>query len=67
MRNNKIHSIIIHGNVNTKSVLDQISEFHANIIERNLAKSNLSNEQKIVVIDKILDSLKSRESNGIIE
>ena len=68
MRKNHIHGIIIHHaeNTNTHALAERMSQFHADIIERRLRKSVLSIMQKIHIIDKITDSLKSREANGII-
>ena len=41
--------------------------FHLEVVERRLNSSNLTTEEKITVIDKILDNLKSHELDGIIK
>lgn len=69
MSKNRIGHIIVHepdgGDVH--ALADKVSEFHRDIIERKLNQSGLSAEQKIAVIDKILDDLKSREVDGFIK
>ncbi|HIW74694.1 MAG TPA: hypothetical protein H9684_10250 [Firmicutes bacterium] len=69
MRKNRIRSIVIHepdsGDIH--ALADKISEFHADVIERKLHQSGLTMEQKIAVIDKILEDLKSREIDGLIK
>ncbi len=69
MRKNIIRNVIVHvaGNADIHALADKVSEFHADIIERKLNQSDLTTEQKVAVIDKILDALKSREVNGIIK
>ena len=46
---------------------DKINEFHLEVVERRLNSSNLTTDEKIAIIDKILDNLKSRELDGIIK
>lgn len=46
---------------------DKINEFHLEVVERRLNSSNLTTDEKIAVIDKVLDNLKSREFDGIIK
>ena len=69
MYQNRIRHIVIHepddGDIH--ALADKVSEFHAEIIERKLNQSGLSVEQKIAVVDKILDDLKSREVDGFIK
>ena len=69
MRKNIVRNVIVHiaDNTDIHTLADRVSEFHADIIERKLNQSDLTTEQKIAVIDKILDNLKSREDNGIIK
>lgn len=69
MRKNTIQNVIVHiaDNADIHALADRVNEFHLDIIERKLNQSDLSTEQKIAVIDKILDDLKSREINGIIK
>jgi hypothetical protein len=49
------------------SLSDKINEFHVEVLERKLNNSNLTVEEKIAVIDRILENLKSREHEGIIK
>ena len=69
MRKNLVQNVIIHisDNVDIHALADKISEFHADMIERKLNQSDLTTEQKIAALDKIIDDLKSREVNGIIK
>ena len=69
MKKNCVQNVIIHvsDNVDFHALSDKITEFHFEVIERRLNSSNLTTEEKITVIDKILESLKSRELNGIIK
>lgn len=69
MKKNYVQNVIIHvsDNVDFHALSDKINEFHFEAIERRLNRSNLTTEEKITVIDKILESLKSRELNGIIK
>jgi hypothetical protein len=66
MKRNQARNIIIH-NSNSSSLPGIINEFHIQVIERRLNRLSLSSEQKITVIDKIIENLKSREINGIIK
>ncbi|WP_347295889.1 hypothetical protein [Enterocloster bolteae] len=50
-----------------QALSDKINEFHLEVVERRLNSSNLTTDDKIAVIDKILDNLKSREFDGIIK
>lgn len=69
MKRSYIQNIIIHtpDNMDFYFLSDKINEFHVEIVERKLNNSNLTVQEKIAVIDKILESLKSREHEGIIK
>lgn len=68
MPRNRIRQIVFHEPAEGIHALpDKVSEFHVDIIERRLNQSDLSTEQKIAVVDKILDALKSREVDGVIK
>ncbi len=69
MKKNCVQNIIIHvsDNMDFHALSDKINEFHFELIERRLNSSNLTTEEKITVIDKILENLKLRELNGIIK
>lgn len=69
MYQNRIRHIVIHepDGGDRHALADKVSEFHRDIIERKLNQSALSVEQKIAVIDKILDDLKLREADGFIK
>lgn len=69
MYKNRIRNVVIHepesGDMYT--LVDRVSAFHVDIIERRLRQSDLTAVQKIAVIDKIIENLKSREVNGFIK
>ncbi len=69
MRKNIVQNVIIHitEGTNISSLACRTSEFHVDMIERKLNGLGLTTEQKIAVIDKILDDLKSREVKGFIQ
>ena len=64
MKRNCVQNVIVHipDNMDLHALSDKINEFHLEVVERRLNSSN-----KIAVIDKILDNLKSREFDGIIK
>lgn len=68
MSKNHVQNIIIHTNDDTdfQALTDKINEFHAELIEHRLNQSNLTTEQKIDVINQIIENLKSYNDNGII-
>lgn len=63
MKKNSAQDVIIHidDNINFYSLADKISEFHADSIERKLNQLNLTAEQKIVIVDKIIENLKLKD------
>ncbi len=69
MRRNHVQNIIIHitDDIDLRALSDKVTAFHAEVIERRLNQSNLIIEQKIAVIDRIIENLKLREVNGIIK
>lgn len=69
MYKNRIRNIVVHepDGRDIHALADKVSEFHADVIERKLNQSNLTTKQKIAVINKIIDVLKSREVNGFIK
>ena len=69
MRKNCIRGVVVHAaeSAEFRVLADRVSEFHASVIERRLRQADLTAEQKIAVIDRIIESLKSREVDGIIK
>ena len=69
MKKNCIRNIIVHNadHVDLHTLADKVSEFHVQVIEQRLGQSNLTREQKVTIIDKIIENLKSREINGFIK
>ena len=69
MKKNCVKNVIVHmpENMDFHTLSDKINEFHLEVVERRLNGSNLTTDEKIAVIDKILDNLKSRELDGIIK
>lgn len=57
----KIRQVIVHNaeDADRSALADRVSEYHAMMIERRLNESGLSLDQKIAVIDKILNHLPS--------
>lgn len=69
MRKNTVRNVIVHiaNDADIHALSNRVNGFHVDLIERRLDRSGLSTQQKIAVIDKIFDSLKSREIDGIIK
>lgn len=69
MRKNLVQNISVHidDGADPKALADMMSELHADIIERRLKSSDLSPKQQAEVIDMIIESLRSREQNGLIK
>ena len=57
----KIRQVVVHiADADLSALEDRVSQYHADIIDRRLKQSKLSVDQKIEVIDRILNSLKMR-------
>lgn len=69
MRKNLVRNISVHidDGADLNALADMMSELHAGIIERRLKSSGLSPKQQAEVIDIIIESLRSREQNGLIK
>lgn len=69
MKRNCVQNVIMHisEDVDFHALSDKINEFHLGAVERRLKRADLSTEEKIAVIDEIMDHLKSREIDGIIK
>lgn len=69
MKKNCIQNVKIHvpDGMDLHALSDKINEFHIEIIERKLHSFNLTNQEKVAVIDKILENLKLREQDGTIK
>jgi len=69
MKKNYIQNVIIHvpDSMDFHAFSDKINEFHIEVIERKLQSSNLTTREKAAVIDKILENLKLREQDGMIQ
>lgn len=63
MRKNIIKNVIVHKveSSDKHTLSDRISELHTEIIERKLNQSGLTKKEKIEVLDKILDNLRSAD------
>ena len=63
-----VQGIVLHTPPNSpsQSLANRVSEFHAEVIERRLKQTNLTTEQKIGVLDRILTDLRAREVEGVI-
>ncbi len=63
----KIRGIVVHDGTQADcSKAEKLNEFHVDIIRRRLYEENLTTQQKIAVVDQIIESLRLRELNGII-
>lgn len=60
----KKYNIIIHAPDNID--YDKINKLHTEMIENYLNSLDLTVTEKMMVIDKIIENLKSRECRGII-
>ena len=68
MRKNQAISVIIHNaDSNSDSRSDIANKLHVQVIERRLNQLPLTTVQKISVINKIIENLKLREVNDVIE
>ncbi|WFR55409.1 hypothetical protein QA584_17565 [Anaerocolumna sp. AGMB13025] len=69
MKKNCVQNVIIHfsDNMDFQVLSDKINEFHCEVIKRRLTSSDLTTEEKITVIDKILEKLKLCELDGSIK
>lgn len=69
MRKRPVQNVVVHiaDNTDFYTLFGKVGKFHTDLIERRLKQSDLTTEQKIAVIDKILEILKSRELDGIIK
>ena len=69
MYKNRIRNIVIHdpdgGDIHALAY--KVNAFHVAVIERKLKHSPLTIEQKVSVIDKILEILKSRDVDAFIK
>lgn len=69
MVNKQVRKIVIHlvePPESDTSIPDKINELHVEIIRRRLDQNSLTAEQKIVIIDQIIENLKLRETADII-
>lgn len=69
MKKNQIQSIVAHivKDADRPPLLESVSRFHSEIIDRRLNASSLTVEQKIMVVDRVIQNLKSREVGGVIK
>lgn len=69
MKKKQIRDIIIHetDGLDFYALSDMVNRFHVQLIERRLQQLPWEAARKVAVIDKIMEELKAREVNGIIE
>lgn len=67
MKKPQIRSIIPHfvQHEHSQSLSDRIADLHAQVIESTLRRLELTTQQKITVIDQIIDNLKSSEVHNV--
>ena len=58
----KIQKVIVHtpDKMDRDHMSEKVNDFYLSVIRRQLRQSNLTAEQKISVIDKVIENLKSR-------
>lgn len=63
MRKKGACNVIVHiaDTLDGKTLSNKVSEFYAQVIKRRLNESNLTTEEKITVIVKIIENLKLHE------
>lgn len=68
MKKNHVQTVIIHMEdcPNLFHLWESVSTFYAGYIGRKLSQSDLTPEQQIAVIDKVIKNLKLREINNQI-
>lgn len=59
MRKSNIQNIVLHidNSADLKKIEEKVNQFHIEVIERKLANSNLTKNDKITVINKIIENL----------
>lgn len=67
MKKPQIRNIIPHlvQSEHPKSLSDRIADLHVQVIENRLGQFNLTIEQKLTVIDRIIANLKSSEVHSV--
>ena len=68
MSKHVVQGIVLHTPPNSPShsLANRVSEFHAEVIERRLKQTNLTTEQQVAVLDRILTNLRAHEVEGVI-
>ena len=61
MRQNCVRSIVVHlpEGFDPGTLSEKVSRFHAEVIERHLNQKGLTPEDRIQVVDKIIQTLRS--------
>lgn len=69
MKKPQIRNIIPHfvRDENPVPLAERLSDFHVQIIERRLNQLDLTTEQKLTVLDQIIDNIKSREVQHVTQ
>ncbi len=67
MRNNRIQRVVVHAPNSVQSITSSINAFYVEVIERRLKQSGLTTKEQLFLIDHIIETMKSREVEGIIE
>ena len=56
------HIVVLDEGIESRLLTDEVSVFHAEVIERRLRQSDLTTEQKTAVIDRMIEKLRSYEA-----
>lgn len=67
MKKLQIRSIVPHfvQYEHPQSLSDRIADLHIQVIERRLSQSDFTTEQKLTIIDKIIENLSAREVQSV--
>lgn len=68
MKKNQVRRVIVHQKREAaEAFAEKASAFHVEVIERRLDRSGFTAAEKIAVIDKILENIKSQKDHGARE
>ena len=67
MRHNRIQRVVVHAPNSMLAITSSVNAFCVEAIERRLKQSGLTTKEQLFVIDHIIETMKSREVEGIIE
>lgn len=64
MRKSKIKCVVVHTEgIDRAALAARVSVYHAEVIERHLKETGLTNAQKVEVLDRIVEQMKMNEDD----